>query len=172
MIEPAPARPAPSTVQIRAVEASDADALRLFYATLSPESRYQRFLGMAAGIRGEDARRFCGPDHVHAEGFVAVLAEASARDGEIIGHLCMEPADHDAIELAIAVADGYQRQGIGHRLVAAGRDWAERAGLRRIEATMLAGNGGTVALLRSLDRPIGFSSGAGVLAASVELVAP
>lgn len=169
MIQAPPAGPAAPAIHIRAVEVSDAAELRRFYADLSPESRYRRFFGMGAGIRPEDARRFCGPDHAHAEGFVAILAESGPGDGSIVAHLCLEPTDDDAIELAVAVADRYQRRGIGRRLVAAGLAWAERSGIGRLEATMLADNGGTVALLRSLDQPISWSSDAGVVTATVEL---
>lgn len=169
MIQAPPAGPAAPAIHIRAVEAPDADELRHFYACLSPRSHYRRFFGIGTGIRPEDARRFCGPDHAHAEGFVAILAEPGPRDGSIVGHLCLEPTDNDAIELAVAVADRYQHRGIGRRLAAAGLEWAERSGIGRLEATMLADNGGTVGLLRSLDRPISWSSGAGVVTATVEL---
>lgn len=164
-----PAGPAATAFHIRAVEPSDSDELRHFYATLSATSRYRRFLGMGAGIGPDDARRFCRPDHAHAQGFVAMLSESGPGDGAIMGHLCLEPGADDTVELAIVVADRYQRRGMGRRLVAAGRDWAERSGIGRLEATMFADNGGTVALLRSLDRPIQWSSGAGVITATVEL---
>ena len=116
----------PDGVVIRRVVPADAQALRDFYAALSPDSRRARFLASVSGLSKEQSRSFCAPDHVHAEGFVAVSAGPFAQD-RIIGHLCLEPAEGGSLELAVAVADAAQGRGIGRTLFTAALDWAARS---------------------------------------------
>src|SRR5215471_7739488 len=101
---------APRTYRIRAISPADREALVRFYAGLSPESRQARFHGTAPQVGGPVATYFCGSDHDHREGLVA---EAFDEEGElaIIGHLCLEPLEPGVAEMAIAVADGWQRRG-------------------------------------------------------------
>lgn len=156
-------------IRIRPVEPGDAAALGDFYAGLSPESRYRRLMSMGRVGEG-DARRFCGADHARREGFVAVLESAGTHRPEIVGHICLEPCEPGAVEMAVAVADRFQGRGIGRALTAASLDWAQRHGIGRLRASMLADNTGIVRLLRSLGRPITFSTpSAGVIEAIVQV---
>ena len=113
-----PCHPSPPNrlgrVRVRRVRPDDAAKLVAFYRRLSPESWRRRFLGYAT-IGADMLGQLCGPDHLHAEGFVAELV-GSPGDGQIVGHLCLEPVEQGAIEVAVAVADAYQRMGIGRRL--------------------------------------------------------
>lgn len=127
-------------ITIRPTLPSDAEALERFYADLSEDSRHLRFFGGLRGISHSQSISFCTPDHKHREGFVAL---ASTKDGDqslIVGHLCLEPVDAQTAEVAIAVADAFQRQGIGRQLMTAGIDWARSVGITRLTATMLAMN--------------------------------
>jgi GNAT superfamily N-acetyltransferase len=167
----APLRTAPA-IRIRPVAPDDLAALRAFYADLSPDSRYRRL--MSLGLLGErDAKRFCGADHEHREGFLAILDEAGPEDGAIVGHLCVEPVTSEEIEMAVAVADRFQGRGIGRALTHAALDWARTHGIARLRASMLADNAGIIRLLESLHRPITFSApAAGVIEAVVEVDDP
>ena len=115
----APCRPDP------VVQPGDRDALMQFYASLSAESISRRFHGASNGIGDRVARFFCGPDHEHREGLVAVLDEPGAPAPIIVGHLCLEPSGAREVEMAVAVADAWQRHGIGRRLLLAAIAWAE-----------------------------------------------
>jgi GNAT superfamily N-acetyltransferase len=132
-------------VRVRRVRCGDALALIDFYASLSQTSRRRRFLGFAQVGDGL-ARRMCGPDHRHAEGFIAEILGGD-QDGSIVGHLCLEPTDEGAEEVAVAVSDDYQGQGIGRRLLEAGIDWARFRRVPFLTATAFADN---VAILRLL----------------------
>ena len=156
----APATPVPlmvgdslrPLVQIRPVDPHDADELAGFYARLSPESLRRRFMCMASGIGADQSRRLCTPDHEHREGFVAVLRTRDARDGLVCGHLCLEPASHDSVEIAIAVSDQFQGQGIGRRLFEAALDWALVHHVRVLVATAFADNTRVLRLLSSAPK--------------------
>jgi acetyltransferase len=148
---------APRTYRIRAIGRDDRDELLRFYAGLSPESRQARFHGASPHVGGSTATYFCGPDHAHREGLVA---EAFDDDGRIaiIGHVCLEPLEPDIAEMAIAVADDWQRQGVGRALLAAAADWARTHGIRTLSASMLWGNAPVLALVRSMGCPISFGA--------------
>lgn len=129
----------------------DTRELERFYAGLSAESRRQRFFATAAGLPHADAVSFCTPDHRHREGFVALAVVDGAE--RIVGHACLEPVGGTIAEIAVAVADAWQHQGIGRRLVRAAVDWAQAAGIERLTATMLPGNGPIHRLLSHLGLP-------------------
>jgi acetyltransferase len=139
--------PEQGSVHIRRVHEGDADGLLEFYGTLSPQSRHRRFLGFCSVTEGV-ARQMCGPDHRHAEGFVAEL-HGGADDGRIVGHLCLEPADDGAEEVALAVADEFQGRGIGRALYEAALSWARSRGVPTLVATAMADNTRILRLLIS-----------------------
>ncbi len=139
-------------VTIRRIVPADTPALERFYADLSDDSRFARFMGATHGLSAAQAAGFCHPDHDHREGFVAVARNPQGRD-LLVGHLCIEPDGPEQAEVAIAVADAWQRRGIGRTLLAAGIDWARHAGVRQFVATMLATNTPIIRLLGSLGLP-------------------
>lgn len=141
-----------SAVRIRQIRPADGPALEHFYATLSDDSRALRFFAARRGISHDESRGFCATDHAHREGFVAVAPDS--RNGErIVGHVCVEPAEDGAVEVAVAVADDYQRLGIGRRLSVAAADWARRRGFRAVTMTVLNHNAPMLALVRALGLP-------------------
>jgi GNAT superfamily N-acetyltransferase len=127
-------------VTIRPIEPRDAEGLSAFYAALSAETRYSRFLGTCRGIDECAARRFAAADHQTRDGVVAVLREAGSNDGGIVGHACLEPDGPYAEEIAFAVADQLLGQGIGTALMAGAIRSAKHRGIRRLTGTTLATN--------------------------------
>jgi acetyltransferase len=156
-------------VRIRPIQGDDRAALRLFYAGLSPDSRYARFHAVSAGMADASARFLCGPDHEHREGLVAEI-ESAPGDRRIIAHLCLEPVGLGQMEMAIAVADGFQRKGVGQRLLAIGIAWARRRGINELHASMLWGNNGVRRLIQGTGYPLRLSTpAAGVVEASLRI---
>jgi acetyltransferase len=156
-------------VRVRRIQPGDDAALERFYEGLSPESRQRRFFACTRGLSHPQARQFCCTDHDHREGFVALRRSPSGRR-EIVGHLCMEPAADGAAEIALAVADDLQGQGVGRRLARAGIAWARSAGIERLTATMLCDNVAIHRLLAGVDPSASTRSlGSGLEAMSLEL---
>jgi GNAT superfamily N-acetyltransferase len=151
--------PAPRAYEVRAIAPADRDALARFYAGLSPESRHARFHG-AGPLATATCRYFCGPDHATREGFVAETVGIDGRR-EVIGHLCLEPGEPGAVELAVAVADSWQRRGVGRALLAAAIAWAEARGAACLTASMLSGNAAVLNLVRFAGRPVSLSAAEG-----------
>jgi acetyltransferase len=137
---------------IRAIRPADVVPLERFYAELSPDSRDARFHGGARGIEDRAARTFCGPDHVHREGLVAV--ERQGRRERIVGHLCLEPLGSQDVEMAVAVADAWQHHGIGHALLVAAIDWACTHGFARVRGSIRWSNPAILGLVRACGRSV------------------
>ncbi len=145
---------------VRRIAPSDRPALTAFYAGLSTDALEARFLGATPGIGERAARLFCGPDHRHREGLVAESADESGRT-VIVGHICLEPVDDETVEMAIAVADRWQRHGIGRELLERAIAWARGHGYTRLSASMRWSNGAVIGLIRSTGRPVTFGRGDG-----------
>ena len=91
----------------------------------------------------------------------------------IVGHLCIQPAGRDVAELALAVADAFQGQGIGTRLTAAGIAWARGSGIRYLTATFLVGNIAIQRLLSGLGLAMRTRlPDAGISEAVIDLLTP
>ena len=153
------------SVSIRRIEPTDAEPLRAFYAGLSPESRRRRFLGPSPGLSLADAERFA-----HGLGVVAVLSERGPRDGELIGHACLPLVELGLAEIAFAVGDEFQGQGIGRLLLDAAIAAAREAGVTRVVASMFVDNPAIHRLLLGTGLPHRrMSAAGGVDAIEIEL---
>ncbi len=153
---PTPRRSAPRTtggISLRRIRRSDSLELERFYAGLSEESRRTRFFASGAGLSHQQSVSFCTPDHDHCEGFVAIAHGRHPSDAPIVGHCCLEPVGGHVAEVAIAVADAVQHQGVGHRLLDAGVRWARAEGFTTLTATSYVGNGPIHRLLYGLGWP-------------------
>jgi acetyltransferase len=150
----------PAGVTIRKIHADDVSALERFYEGLSPDSTDARFHGAMHGIADRTARSFCGPDHVHREGLVAVARDAGGAE-ILVGHLCLEPTPDGDLEMAVAVADAWQHHGIGRALLVSAIDWARAHRFGCVQAAIRWSNPAIMSLLRSVDRPIVIRSDAG-----------
>ena len=135
-------------ISIRPIERTDALALSEFYAGLSPESRRRRFLCGSAPPLTMIERL------ANAPGLIGVLREIGARDGSIVAHASVQPDGRGRGEMAFAVADEYQRLGLGRLLVGAAVRLARSLGLATVQATLLAENMPMRHLLRSAGIPV------------------
>jgi GNAT superfamily N-acetyltransferase len=136
---------AASTGQVALVrlEPSDGELLRRLFYRLSPETIYRRFLSPLA--RPEQARpeRLLDLDHRDREAVAAIV------DGEIVGVArYFRWPERAAAEIAVVVADDWQGQGIGTRMLARLAGLARAVGVERFTVTMQADNRKALGLLR------------------------
>jgi GNAT superfamily N-acetyltransferase len=154
---------------LRPIAPGDRAAVARFYGSLSAESREARFHGAAPAIGADATAFFCGSDHVCREGIVAEAIGAGG-EPEIVGHLVLEPAGPGTVEMAVAVADAWQRRGVGRAMLLEAVAWARRAGVERLTASMRLTNVAVMGLVRSLGLPVRVGPpDAGVVDVTVDL---
>ena len=140
-----------------ALEPSDSDKVARLFGRLSAESLYRRFFSPIA----------------RPEQFAAALLRVDQRDrvaiaavdgGEIVGVAqYARSKGRSEADLAIVVADAWQRQGIGTRLVAALADRAMSQGITAFAVDVQGDNHASIRLLRRVAPGIrlAFSEGVG-----------
>lgn len=103
-------------VTLRPVLPQDGDLVEQFFRELSPEARRNRFLGSLQEVPTSLLDRLMRVDY---SSHLALLAEVFSDGAEVmIGEArYVLDADRRSAEFAIAVADGWQGQGIGRRLL-------------------------------------------------------
>jgi RimJ/RimL family protein N-acetyltransferase len=154
-------------VGLSRLERSDGEALRRLFYRLSPTSVYRRFHSPI--VRPEQAQpdRLLDIDHHDREAVVAV------QDGEIVGvaRYARWPGT-DRAELAVVVADHWQRQGLAARMLSGLAELALSAGIQSFTASVQGDNRPALALLmrfRPASRPT-FSDGLCELTIPVRLM--
>jgi len=134
-------------VLIRPVHPQDAELAMRFVNDLSPASRYNRFHQPLRELTPAMARWATDVDHDRHIALIAVVFEAG-REVEIgVARYVVGDAG-DVAEIAVAVADAWQRQGVGERLLRGLVQIAARRGLAWLEGEVLEDNAGMLALAR------------------------
>ena len=147
------------------LETTDRSQLRRFFFRLSPETLYRRFHGPI--VRPEQAQpdRLLDIDHHDREAVVAVL------DGEILGVArYVRRAGTDSAEVAVVVADSWQRQGLATRMCSMLSTLAATEGVRQFTLSMQPDNPAVLRLVRRLYPDARLSYSQGMCEAVVALV--
>ena len=153
-------------LRVRPIDPADRGPLADAFERLSDLSRHRRFLGPKRRLTTRELEYLTEVDHVTHEALV-VIDEAT---GHIVGvgRYATGPGPGTAAELALAVADAWQRRGIGHALALRLVERARANGITRLTGTTLADN----LRARSLLDRLGFrvlSAGSGVLEAELDV---
>jgi RimJ/RimL family protein N-acetyltransferase len=151
---------------IRSLEARDRPALQFAFDRLSAESRSRRFLSVKPELSERELLRLLSVDHWHHE---ALLASAPSPRAPIAVARYVRTQEFDVAEIAVAVVDQWQRQGVGRALMLALRAGALTAGIRVFTATVQHGNRGALALADELGRRSVLATRQGVVELRLEL---
>lgn len=144
------------SVLVRPVLPQDSALQQAFVRGLSAANRYRRF---HSALRELPESTLAYLTQVDYASHLALLAETFEPDGCEIQvaearYVLRDDAD-DVAEFAVAVADGWQGQGLAKYLLRALATRAAASGLRRLEGSVLADNAPMRALMRSLGWRIG-----------------
>ncbi|MBI2748887.1 MAG: bifunctional acetate--CoA ligase family protein/GNAT family N-acetyltransferase [Burkholderiales bacterium] len=143
---------------VRPIRPDDAQMLQDLVHSLSPESRYFRFVSSITELPPTMLARFTLIDYDREMALVAVFRERTAgSDGEIteterivgVSRYITNP-DQSSCEFALVVADDFNGKGLGSRLMLSIMDVAREKGLSEIDGLVLANNPGMLKLMRSL----------------------
>ena len=144
-------------ITLRAIRPEDADALQSFVRKLSAEARYFRFISTMAELPLPMLARFTQIDYFREMAIVAIAhthTHANAPAQRLVGVArYMLLPDAESCEYGLAVADDYQRCGLGSALMNRLADIAREQGLKTMVGMVLNHNNG---MLRLMTR-LGFS---------------
>ena len=132
---------------LRPIKPEDAPLLVEFFHSLSPTSVYFRFFTPMKELPLAMLTRFTQIDY---DRHIVVVASLQAVDGEkILGVVrFMGDPDVTSAEFAIAVADAWQKEGVGSALLERAIHIARERGLASVWGVVMAENRGMLALAR------------------------
>jgi acetyltransferase len=133
-------------VLLRPVLPKDGPALARFVGALSRGSRQARFPGSAEVLSDGQLAQLTELDFDHHMGCVITVPEEGGE--RIIGEACfMVDGTSGSADIALVVADAWQRHGIGTQAVLALARAAARRGLRWLRADVPGGHRSALSLL-------------------------
>jgi len=145
-------------VVIRPIRPEDRQIEQDFVRNLSDESRYFRFFNAVRDLSETALTHFTRVDYDKEMALIAVIFE-NGHETEIgVARYSINP-DGRSCEFAIAVADAWQRKGIGSKLMQSLMDTARKCGLETLEGSVLSGNGRMLALMDALGFTIDANAG-------------
>ena len=126
------------TIEIRALRQEDQAGLIAAVGRSSAQSLYRRFFGLKRHFSDQEIAYFLNVDFVNHVALVAVIEEGSkfviVGGGRYVVH------EAGKAEIAFAVVDAYQGQGIGGALMRHLAGIAREAGLKELTAEVLPDN--------------------------------
>lgn len=144
--------------RIRPIHPDDADMLQALVKSLSPQSRYFRFVSSMTELPAKMLARYTLIDYDREMALVAIHTDRVEQDDgsyqevqRIVGvSRYITNPDQTTCEFSLVVADDFGGQGLGSRLMHAIMDVARAKGLEDIEGLVLSNNDTMLRLMRSL----------------------
>jgi acetyltransferase len=131
------------TVTIRPIRPEDAEMEQEFVKAMSDESKYYRFMDTLRELTQAMLVRFTQIDYDREMALVATLPDPEAGDGKElqigVARYVTNP-DGETVEFALAVADAWQKHGVGRKLMSALIECARQKGYRAVVGDVLAQN--------------------------------
>jgi len=139
-------------LEIRALKPADRDELLRAVRRMSDESVYRRFFAPKPRFTDREIAFYLNVDFVNHVALVAVLEEHG--HAEIVGGARYVVSKPGAAEVAFAVDDSHQGQGIGARLMEHLTEIAQRSGLEELFAEVLPGNAAMLKVFEKSGLPM------------------
>lgn len=135
-------------VVVRSAKRADGEAVQQFVRELSPLARRRRFFGALSELSPAQLDRLTGAQNPRDLSLVALSADAG--EPRIVAMAQYATDDPGAAEFAVVVADAWQRQGLGARLLELLLGRAAEAGVQVMSGHVLAENGPMLTLAARL----------------------
>jgi acetyltransferase len=128
------------TVTIRPIRPEDAEREQQFVISMSDESKYYRFMDTIRELTQTMLVRFTQIDYDREMALVATLPDAEGKEVQIGVARYVTNPDGESVEFALAVADDWQKHGVGRKLMSALIDCARAKGYRTVVGDVLSMN--------------------------------
>ncbi|KXB32327.1 acetyl-CoA synthetase [Dechloromonas denitrificans] len=137
-------------VTIRPIRPEDAELEQEFVKNMSDESRYYRFMDTLRELTQTMLVRFTQIDYDREMALVATINDEEGKESQIgVSRYVVNP-DGESVEFALAVGDGWQKCGVGRKLMTALIDCARSKGYRAVVGDVLSTNTKMFRLMTSL----------------------
>jgi len=154
-------------VEIRAIRSDDRAAILAAIARASPRSLFRRFFAPKQKLTDEELDYFMTVDFVNHVAVVAVVDESGKRS--IVGGGRFIVVQPGKAEVAFAVIDPYQGQGLGKLLMRHLGAIAQKAGLRTLIAEVLVENTPMLTVFAHSGYPMVKTSGTDVVHVALDI---
>jgi acetyltransferase len=131
--------PSGESLRLRPIRHDDDSLEEAFVCGLSRQTAYQRMLGGGIKVTPEWIRSMTHIDYQRHMALVLTATAGGAEQFVAVGRYVVDPAQATA-EFALVIADAWQGQGLGRRLLDALLDQAAEAGVETMEGIVLATN--------------------------------
>jgi GNAT superfamily N-acetyltransferase len=139
-------------VEIRALQARDREGLHEAIGRVSATTLYRRFFNARREFSDNEQSSYVDVDFVNRVALVAVTEEGGGR--HIVGEARYVVVKPGQAEVAFAIIDAYQRQGLGPALLGHLARIARAAGLKELIADVLQGNEPMLKVFRRSGLPM------------------
>jgi len=136
-------------IVIRPIGPEDAEREQAFVRSLSPESRYFRFMNTLRELSPEMLHRFTHPDLQHEVALVALVGEGAGMRQIGVARFVAD-AEGGGAEFAIVIGDEWHNRGVGSRLMRELMRSARALGIQRLWGDILATNQRMLSLMTAL----------------------
>src|SRR2546426_3033766 len=137
------------SLSVRPVRHDDGALEEAFVRALSLESRYQRMLSGGIKVTPEWIDSMTHIDYQHHMAFAVTTVNDGVEQFVGVGRYVVDSHKSTA-EIALVLADAWQGQGLGRRLLATLLEHAQTAGVREAVGVVLATNKAMLRLARSM----------------------
>jgi acetyltransferase len=137
-------------VSIRPIRPEDADLEQDFVKRMSDESKYYRFMDTIRELTQAMLVRFTQIDYDREMALIATIQDENGKELQIGVSRYVTNPDGESVEFALAIADDWQKHGIGRKLMTALIDCARMKGHRSVVGDVLALNSKMFRLMTSL----------------------
>jgi acetyltransferase len=141
--------PSGESLRVRPVRHDDGELEEAFVRGLSLESRYQRMLSGGTKVTPEWIDSMTHIDYQRHMAFAVTTVSDGVEQFVGVGRYVIDAATLDA-DVALVLADVWQGQGLGRRLLATLLEHAQAAGVREAVGVVLATNKAMLRLARSM----------------------
>jgi len=137
-------------VTIRPIRPEDAEIEKDFVASMSDESKYYRFMDTIRELTQPMLVRFTQIDYDREMALIATIDRPDGSEMQIGVARYVTNPDGESVEFALAVADDWQKRGVGRKLMTALIECARQKGYRAVVGDVLSLNSKMFKLMTSL----------------------